>query len=113
MTRNVLSWGVAIKKGFPVWLYSYAFEAVPFGEFEAVLDCKVWAKKVMGINCYFTQLTTEKKFCVTVYCHHETGQYKLKDCDTDFTTCPLMKTYVVNLAPGESNKVVLISARLQ
>lgn len=49
MECNVLSWNVALEKGYEPRLYPYATEYVPLGEYEAVLDFKIWAKKAMAI----------------------------------------------------------------
>jgi hypothetical protein len=54
MECNVLSWNVALEKGYEPRIYPYATEDVPLGEYEAVLNFKIWAKKAMAISCYFT-----------------------------------------------------------
>jgi hypothetical protein len=45
MDRNVVSWGVALKKGYEPRLYTYSPEEIPIGQFETVLDFKIWAIK--------------------------------------------------------------------
>ncbi len=62
MENNVLSWNIALEKGLEPRLYPYTAEHVPVGKYEAVLDFKIWAKKAMGICCYFTQRNTGIKF---------------------------------------------------
>src|SRR5690242_20643718 len=112
MDRNVVSWNVAISKGFEPRLYPYTFEEVPLGEYGAVLDLKIWAKKVMAINCYFTQADTGKKFQLTVYCKHNSGVYKLEGCDIDFANCPIAKTYRIKVFADQKKKIVFSNAML-
>ena len=110
MAANVLSWSVAIDKGFKSGLYPY--DDVPLGEFEAILDCKIWAKKIMGICCYFTHAATLKKFQLTVYCKHDSGAYKIEGCDLDFTQCPTGRVYMIFVIANERKKIVFVHARL-
>lgn len=110
MTGNVLSWGVALAKGFQPGQYSYT--EVPLGEYEATLDFKIWAKKIMGINCYFTKAVTGQNFQLTVYCKHRTGIYKIEGCSIDFTQCHTAKTYQVTVFKNEKGKIVFASAKV-
>ncbi|HMH32128.1 MAG TPA: hypothetical protein VK543_03810 [Puia sp.] len=48
----------AISKGHEPRLYTYDDALVPLGEFEAILDFKAWSKRIIAINCYFTQIST-------------------------------------------------------
>jgi hypothetical protein len=107
MPVNVLSWSAAIKKGCEPTLYSFYFEKVPFGEYDAMLDFKIWAKKIMAINCYFTQVGTAKKFQLTVSCWY--GRYKLPGCATDFAQCPVNSFYKVMVIADERKKKILFS----
>lgn len=89
MAGNVQSWQQAIKAGHEPMLYYYTAWAAPAGELLAVLDFKIWAKKVMAINCYFTEVQTERRFQLTVYCRY--GRYRINDID--FTSCPVGRVY--------------------
>ncbi len=90
METNVLSWNQALEKGNEPRLYSYLTANIPLGEYEAKLDFKLWAKKVSGICCYFTQKDTGVKFQLTVYRRQKDELYKIEGCDIDFKTshCP-------------------------
>lgn len=112
MTTNVLSWSVALDKGFEPSEYPYAFDKVAFGEYEAILDFKIWAKKVMGICCYFTQVASGKKFQLTVYCKGRTGAYKIGNCDIDFTSCPIGTAYRIKVGADQRKKIVFENAIL-
>ena len=104
--RNVVTWLQAIEKGYEPRLYSYQIEDVPVGEYDAVLDCKVWANKIMGICCYFTQKCTGKKFQLTVYRRLVDKIYKLKSSDIDFTECPLNCAYHIRVSIHEKGRAV-------
>ena|SRR5579885_744459 len=113
MERSVMSWNVAINKGFEPRLYPYTFEDVPLGEYDAVLDAKIWAKKVMGINCYFTQTNTGRKFQLTVYCKHNSGIYKLEGSSIDFAHCPIGKNYRIKVFADQKKKIIFAGAVLR
>jgi len=113
MATNVLSWGVALDKGFEPSEYPYTIDKVPLGEYEAILDFKIWAKKVMGICCYFTQVVSGKKFQLTVYCKGRTGAYKIiEGCGIDFTSCPIGTAYKIKVGANEKKKIVFEKAAL-
>jgi len=38
MENNVISWNIALEKGYEPRLYSYTAEHIPVGEYEAILD---------------------------------------------------------------------------
>jgi len=57
ITRHMKCWA-AISKGHEPRLYTYDDALVPLGEFEAILDFKAWSKRIIAINCYFTQIST-------------------------------------------------------
>lgn len=84
MESNVLAWNVALEKGYEPRLYSYATADVPLGVYEAALDFKIWAKKAMGIGCYFTQKDTGAKFQITVYLRQTDKAYLLDEGSVDF-----------------------------
>jgi hypothetical protein len=106
---NVLSWRQALDQGFNPGIYSYS--DVPLGEYSAILDFKIWAKKVMAINCYFTQIDTEKKIQLTVYCN-EAGIYKPGSSDVNFATCPINRMYRINVITNQKKKIVFTHAEL-
>ncbi len=93
MGCNVLAWNEALRKGYSPRLYVYTPGRVPTGEFEAVLDYKIWAKKVMAINCYFSQLATGYKFQLTVYFNLSSKGYYINSGDVDFSSCAIGKVY--------------------
>lgn len=113
MERNVISWNAALNNGFEPGLYPYSFSEVPLGEYDAVLDAKIWAKKVMGINCYFTQADTGKRFQLTVYCKHNSGIYKLEGCSINFANCPTGKKYRINVIADQKKKIIFANAVLK
>lgn len=112
MGSNVMTWDEAIKKGYEPKLYPFSFEDVPLGTYEAMLDFKIWAKKIMAIGCYFTQNGTGQKFQVTVYCIRNAGVYKIENCETDFVQCSVEKMYEVCVCAGEKKKILFKRARL-
>lgn len=93
MESNVLFWNQALEKGNDPRLYSYLTANIPLGEYEAKLDFKVWAKKVSGICCYFTQKDTVVKFQLTVYRRQKDELSQLEGCDIDFKICPISVIY--------------------
>lgn len=93
--RNVMSWNKALEAGYEPRLYP--FDQVAPGEYIAVLDFKIWAKKTMGIACYFTSQADGTFFQLTVYRRQSDHQYKLNGCDIDFTTCPTGVAYSVTV----------------
>jgi 3,4-dihydroxy-2-butanone 4-phosphate synthase len=97
MERNVLTWNQALAAGFQPGLYPFIATLVPTGELEAVLDFKVWAKKTMGICCYFTHTETARKFQLTVYRRKSDERYMLDACEIDFTTCETGASYMVSV----------------
>ncbi len=95
MENNVLSWNVALEKGLEPRLYPYTAEHVPVGKYEAVLDFKIWAKKAMGICCYFTQRNTGIKFQLTVYRRQKDKLYMIDESDLDFKVCSDNASYLI------------------
>ena len=98
--RNVLTWHQALDKGFNPPDYPFQTAWVPLGEFTATLDFKIWAKKTMGISCFFTRQEDQTKFQLTVYRRRSDRQYMLEsgDCNIDFSTCPASHSYFVEVA---------------
>lgn len=97
MDSNVLAWNVALEKGHELRLYSYATEDVLLGVYEAVLYFKIWAKKTMGISCYFTQKDTGAKFQITVYRRQTDKAYMLEEGSVDFRICPINADYRITV----------------
>ena len=110
MHGNVLSWNVALTQGFEPRLYSYI--DIPLGEYAAILDFKIWAKKIMGINCYFTHSVTGQKFQLTVYCRHRSGTYEIDGCRIDFANCPTEKLYRLGVIADQKKRILFKSAML-
>ncbi len=95
MENNVLSWNVALEKGLEPRLYPYTAEDVSVGKYEAVLDFKIWAKKAMGICCYFTQRNTGIKCQLTVYRRQKDKLYMTDESDIDFKVCSDKTPYLI------------------
>lgn len=111
MASNVLSWKSAVGQNLNPSLYSFLFDDVPLGEYLAKLDFKIWAKKVMAINCYFTLLDSEKKIQLTVYCN-EAGTYRAGNSEVNFATCSLNMSYRIKVIANQKKKIVLVHAEL-
>lgn len=110
MESNVLSWNVALEKGYEPRLYPYATEHVLLGEYKALLDFKIWAKKAMAICCYFTQKDTGIKFQLTVYRRQKDEQYRLYNSDIDFKVCPVNTAYLISVNLNSKQKAALKNA---
>jgi hypothetical protein len=110
MESNVLSWNIALEKGYEPRLYPYETEQVPLGIYEAVLDFKIWAKKAMAIGCYFTQRQTGIKFQLTVYRRQRDELYKLGEGDVDFKVCPVNVVYTIIVVLNEKKKIAFKNA---
>lgn len=93
MSCNVLAWNEALNRGHLPRLYGYTPGEIPTGEFCAVLDCKIWAKKVIGINCYFSHFDTGQKFQLTVYFNLSSKGYYINSGNVDFSSCAIGKVY--------------------
>jgi hypothetical protein len=107
MAGNVMSWKEALKKGYEPRLYPFSFGQVPIGEYNAVLDFKIWAKKIMGINCYFTQADTGIKFQLTVYCGG-IGIYRIGN--VNFANCLTGCSYKIHVLANEKKRMLFQSA---
>jgi hypothetical protein len=113
MESGVLSFRAALEKGYDPRLYSYDPARIPLGEMEAVLDFKIWSKRIIAINCYFTRTGTSEKFVLTVYGHPKTGRYTLPGSTLDFGQCPIDCSYNVIVGrkgDAAKDKVVLVKA---
>ncbi len=110
MKCNVLSFHAAKHKDLDTGLYAFKAMDVPIGTVSAVLDFKLWAKKIMAVNCYFTELVTGRKFTLTVY--YETYGYRLGAAGIDFSTCPTGVVYVIAIQCREG-KTKFIRAEVQ
>jgi hypothetical protein len=97
MERNILSFRMAISKGYEPRLYTYDPARIPLGEMEASLDFKTWSKRILAINGYFTKTDTGDKFVVTVYCHNKTGRYTVTGSAVDFGQCPINCIYSIQV----------------
>jgi hypothetical protein len=80
------------------------------GEYIAVLDYKIWSKRIIAINCYFTKIDEGNKFVATVYCNNKTGRYCLHGSSVDFAICPLNVQYLIGISKSKSDKIVLVKA---
>jgi hypothetical protein len=101
MENRVLSFRVAISKGYEPRLYTYDPARIPLGEMDAALDFKTWSKRIIAINCYFTKTDTGDRFVVTVYCHNKKGRYTLPGSTVDFGQCPVNWIYKIDVAAIE------------
>lgn len=113
MGTNVLSWNQALGMGHHPALYPFIATLVPTGKFEAVLDFKVWAKKTMGICCYFTHAETEKKFQLTVYRRKSDEKYMLDGSEIDFSTCDVACIYRVWVDINGKGKITFMNVSCQ
>jgi hypothetical protein len=112
MENSVLSWNVAVEKGHERSLYPYTAEQVPLGSYEAVLDFKIWAKKAMGIGCYFTQKNTGIKFQLTVYRRQKDKLYMIDKSNIDFKACSVDVPYVIGVNLNRKEKPALKACSL-
>jgi hypothetical protein len=110
--RNVLTWLQALRAGWEPGDYHYTFDKVPVGRYLVNLDFKIWAKKVMAVNCYCTLVNSGVKICLTVYCREQSGQYRLAGGTVDFTTCPTQSCYDIEIIADQKKKIQLIRATL-
>ncbi len=107
---NVVSWAGALRNDFSPGMYTISSNEIPLGKTTAILDCKIWAKKIMAINCYFTTVCHDKKFQLTVYCNLINGTYKIPGSAINFATCPIKHEYHINIKWDVNRRVMLASA---
>jgi hypothetical protein len=110
MESNVLSWNVAIELGYEPRAYPFTNIHVPLGEYDVRLDFKIWAKKATGISCYFTQISTNSKFQLTVYRRQKDKMYMLNYNDIDFKFCDINVIYTVEVELSNSGNALLKKA---
>jgi hypothetical protein len=108
MPGNVLTWDQAVRQGYGMSHFSYQPADVPLGTVEAELCFKIWAQKIMGINCYFLERESQKRFVLTVYCTHR--GYCLTGSDIDFSRSPTGVSYQLKIAMGSTGKIALLRA---
>lgn len=99
--ENVLSWKQALDQGYSPKNYDYT--KCPIGVFEAALDFKIWANKTDAVTCYFTS-EGGVAFQISVFKRQADEQYKIKDCDIDFTTCPIDCIYQLTIERNTKGK---------
>ncbi len=106
----MISWNIALEKGYEPRLYPYTAEHIPVGEYEAILNFKIWAKKAVGISCYFTQKETGVKFQVTVFRRQTDRLYRLNKNDIDFTTCDINSIYKITVVINNISRAIFKNA---
>lgn len=97
MENNVMSWNHGLSLGYNPSEYPFIATLVPTGHFEAKLDFKIWAKKTVGVCCYFTDSRSGRKFQLTVYRRKEDENYMLDGCEIDFATCETDRSYMISV----------------
>jgi len=111
LTRNVSSFKQALKAGHNPQQYSYDPTLIPSDVFDARLDFKIWSKRILAINCYFTRITTGEQFVLSVYCNKQTGQYSIGST-LNFSSCPTDTIYRLNVDRKPTGKIALLNAFL-
>lgn len=96
MENNVLSWGKALEMGLRPKDYPFEMKLIPTGIVVARLDFKIWAKKVMGINGFFSQ-EGGLKFQITVFLNKQFRNYQLNRETIDFAFCSLNCRYELKI----------------
>lgn len=109
---KVLSWNIALEKGYEPRLYPYEEQHIPIGEYEAMLDFKIWAKKAVAICCYFTEKDTGDRFQLTVYRRQKDEQYRLDNGEVDFKVCPVNTMYLIAVNLNGKQNAALKNAAL-
>ena len=112
MERNVMSWNVAIENGYNPSLYSYNASNIPLGEYKARLDFKIWAKKVMGISCYFVHEETGNKFQLTIYRQPATKEYTLDSGGISFDDSPVGCMYQLKVTRNDKGRIIFEKAQV-
>jgi len=112
MSNKVMSWNVAIENGYNPSLYAFNADDIPFGEYEAVLDFKVWAKNTMGISCHFVQKQTGKKFKLTVFRQPATKAYTLDSGGMSFVESPVNCNYLLKVSRNDKGRIVFEKAKI-
>lgn len=110
--HNTIGYNEAALNGYKEDNYPYKPEFIPTGTFRAKLDFKIWSKKVCGINCCFSCVDTNQLFQITVYWRSATSDYKIKNSDIDFVTCPLNRVYLITIKENSKGNPKLFEAEL-
>lgn len=108
MKNKVLSWRQALDKGLNPSAYPYKSDQVPIGEITVKLDFKIWAKKVMGIDCYFSAAEGTNCFRITIFYSSSNGYRTDKD-GVDFSCCETGKLYRIITAVRKTGNVFIKS----
>ncbi|MBS0027106.1 hypothetical protein [Chitinophaga hostae] len=96
MESNVLAWSKALQMGLHTKEYPYSITSVPTGIVVARLDFKIWAKKIMGINGFFSQ-QGGLRFQLTVFLNKQLKNYQLNRETVDFASCPVNSLYELKI----------------
>src|SRR6478609_4833958 len=91
-------------------VYSYAGDDIPLGEYEAVLEFKIWAKNTMGISCYFIQKHTGKKFRLTVFRQPSTEAYTLDSGGMSFVDIAVNCDYLLKVSRNDKGRIIFEKA---
>jgi hypothetical protein len=110
MVNNVMSWNQGLRSGHNPSEYPFIATLVPTGHFVVKLDFKIWAKKAMGICCYFTDQRSGRKFQLTVYRRKSDERYMLDGCEIDFSTCEIDEYYSVLVSVNERGNISFVHA---
>jgi len=110
MTDRVLTWKMAIENGYNSSLYAFDGNDIPLGEYEAILEFKIWAKNTMGISCYFVQKNTGKKFRLTVFRQPATKAYTLDSGGMSFVESPVNCEYLLRVSRNDKRRIVFEKA---
>lgn len=105
-----MSWNQGIRTGHNPSEYPFIATLVPTGQFVAKLDFKIWAKKTMGICCYFTDQRSGRKFQLTVYRRKSDERYMLDGSEIDFATCEIDTCYHILVAINNKGKAAFLYA---
>ena len=113
VATNVYSFKAAAGMGFLYQQYTYDSQKIPLGEFSARLDFKIWSRRILAINCYFTKIGTGERFVVRIYCNNETAKFQVMNSTIDFAQCPVGIIYSVQIIKNEKGKVLLAKLNWQ
>lgn len=111
MEINVLSFNQAIENGCEPREFSYSKNIVPKGTFKANLEFKIYAKKLVGITCYFSLELTGTQIALTVY-RQKDRVYRIPGSDIDFKTCPIDELYEITIGENGKGNIKFSNARL-
>lgn len=82
MQQKGLSYSGAVDAGLKPMAYS--FLGIPLKKIQARLDFKIWHKNG-GLSLYFTELTKNKTYSITVFENQLKGGYRDRDGGVDFS----------------------------